>query len=161
MSSSSSGGGSPSYSSVSTETSGYATSGLSALSTAIGEMKVSAVNGELGGSPVTFTITVAPDEPVSILKAGGDYQQGTVGSAFGNPVKVMVLDQYGNPCSDVLVTFAVSLPGSASLSDIVKATGSDGTAETTVTPFATSVTIVASVEDLTDQSFTLTAELEE
>ena len=156
------GGGSLSQSSVSTDIYGYATSGLSQLSTVIGPMTVSAVNGELSGSPVTFTITVSPDEADGMLKAGGDNQQGTVGTAFSGGVKVMILDQYNNPREGDLVTFTVT-GGSASLSDMVKATGSDGTAETTVTPYSTSVTISAGavIQGVTQTvTFSLTAEEE-
>ncbi len=156
------GGGSLSQSSVSTDIYGYATSGLSRLSTTIGTMTVSAVNGELSGSPVTFTITVLPDEADRILKAGGDNQQGTVGTAFSSGVKVMILDQYNNPRGGDLVTFTVT-GGSASLSDMIKATGSDGTAETTVTPYSTSVTISAGavIQGVTRTvTFSLTAEEE-
>jgi hypothetical protein len=157
------GGGSISQPLVLTDISGYAASGLSQLSTRVGEMKVSAVNGTLGGSPVTFTITVSADEADVMMVAGGDSQAGTVGSAFSIPLKVMILDQYGNPKPGDLVTFTVTA-GSASLSDVVKATGADGLAQTTVTPLSTAVTITAGavIHGATQTvTFNLTATAEE
>jgi len=125
-----------------TDSFGYASSGIDPLSTVTGDMKVSAVNGSLGGSPVTFTITVSADEADSILASGGDNQVGTIGKAFSKVIKVMVLDQYGNPKSGDLVTFSVT-GGAASLSEMVVKTGSDGVAQTSVTALSDAMTIEA------------------
>ena len=158
------GGGSISQPLVLTDINGYATSGLSQLSTVADKMQVSAVNGNLSPKSIPFTINVLADEADVIMAAGGDNQVGTIGTAFSGPLKVMILDQYGNPCSGVLVTFAESPPGSASLSTIVIKTDSDGMAQTTVTPMSTAVTITAGavIHGATQtETFNLTATAEE
>ena len=157
------GGGSISQPLVLTDINGYATSGLSQLSTVAGPMNVSAVNGNLTPNARAFTINVSADEADVIMAAGGDNQAGTIGTAFSSPLKVMILDQYGNPKSGDLVTFTVTA-GSASLSNLVIKTDSDGMAQTAVTPMSTAVTITAGAVihgDTQTVTFNLTATEEE
>ncbi|MEA2063997.1 MAG: hypothetical protein U9P14_09895, partial [Gemmatimonadota bacterium] len=69
---SSPGGGALSQTSVLTDINGFATSGLSQLSTTTGTMSVAAVASNLDGSPVVFTITVSADDAAQIMIAGGN-----------------------------------------------------------------------------------------
>ncbi len=122
-------------SSMSTDIYGNATGVVSQLSTKSGEMKVSAANGSLNGSPVTFTITVEADAAASIQKAGGDGQTAKSGTAWSNEIKVLVRDQYGNAKPGQYVSFSVTT-GSATLKEMLVATDGDGLAATTATPLA-------------------------
>ncbi|MCE5271013.1 Ig-like domain-containing protein, partial [bacterium] len=122
-------------SSMSTDIYGNATGVVSQLSTRSGEMKVSAANGSLNGSPVTFTITVEADAAASIQKAGGDGQTTKSGTAWSNEIKVLVRDQYGNAKPGQYVTFSVTT-GSATLKQMLVPTDGDGFASTTATPLA-------------------------
>lgn len=113
------------------------------LSTRAGTMKVSASNGSHGGSPVTFEIEVLADVAASILRSGGNDQTARQGEAWSNALQVLVLDRFGNPRPGQQVRYAVT-SGSATLTNEIQFTGSDGTASTTATPNAAgSVTINA------------------
>lgn len=139
---------------------GFASASINALSTKAGEMKVSAVNGTLTGSPVTFTITVQADDPAEFLPAGGNNQTSTVGTAFTSALKVLVFDKYRNPVPDVRVAFDITA-GSASLSDIYVQTDSDGLASTTVTPNAAGAIKITATTDIGSLTFNLSATAEE
>jgi hypothetical protein len=60
------------------------------------------------GSPGTGNYTVTPGPAASIAPSGGSGQSATVGSAFTNPLKFKVSDQFGNGVSGENVT--VDLP---------------------------------------------------
>ncbi len=118
-----------------TDINGLAAVAIDQLSTKAGTMEIAAANGQLEGSPVTYTIQVLPDAPAEFLLAGGDSQSSAAGTAFKNPLKVLVFDQYRNPVPGALVSFRVTA-GSVALSELSLLTGADGSAATTATPNA-------------------------
>ncbi|MEA1996527.1 MAG: hypothetical protein U9N45_02770, partial [Gemmatimonadota bacterium] len=114
------------------------------LSTKTGQMKVSAINGFLMGSPITYIIDIVADEPAEFIIGGGDGQISTVGVAFDNGLKVYIFDQYSNPVPNVRVNYALT-GGSAELSDVMKLTDGNGTVQISVKPLAEgAITVTAS-----------------
>ena len=130
------GGGSLSASTVYTNIYGSATNGLDAVSTTVGEMRVSASNGTVTqGSPISWTITILPGPAAQMLSAGGDNQHAEINSPFQASLRVLVTDQYDNGAENTRVTFTVA-QGSATIGESIVLCDSDGFAETQVTPLA-------------------------
>jgi len=152
------GGSSLSQSYDNTDIYGAAGVSITQLSTKVGTMKIQASNGKLTGSPVTFTVTVEADVPADFRVAGGDGQSSASGTAFTDPLKVLVLDQYGNPVAKAMVTFSIAA-GSASVSNSTIQTGDDGTASTTVKPSAAGVITVNAITTINGVTRTLTFSL--
>ena len=73
-----------------------------------------------------------PREPKIVTIVSGDLQEGGPQTALGNPLVVLVRDQYGEPLSGVNVTFRVTR-GGGSLSHTTARTNRAGRAETTLT----------------------------
>ena len=71
-------------------------------------------------------------EPRTLTIVSGDLQEGGLQTALGNPLVVLVRDQYGDPLSGVDVTFRVTR-GDGTLSRSTARTGGTGRAETTLT----------------------------
>ena len=140
------GGGTLSESTVYTSIYGSATNGLDAVSTTVGEMRVSASNGTVvQGSPITWTITILPGPPSQMLSAGGNSQRAEIDSPFPASLRVLVTDQYDNGAENTRVTYTV-VQGSATIGESIVLCDSDGFAETTVTPLAEGdITIRATV----------------
>lgn len=106
------GGGALSTSSVPTDSQGRASVGVT-LGTTSGSNNtiVTASVAGLSGSPVTFTASGTAG-PVSQLAAvAGSLQTGTVGQAAPESLVVEVVDQFGNPVTGAIVTWAVTAGG--------------------------------------------------
>ena len=73
-----------------------------------------------------------PRAPKMLTIVSGDFQEGGPQTALGNPLVVLVQDQYGEPLSGVNVTFRVTR-GGGSLSRPTARTNRAGRAETTLT----------------------------
>ena len=79
-----------------------------------------------------------PPVATTIQAVSGAPQTATISTAFAQPLKAKVLDQYSQPMSGVTVTFAAPASGaSAVLTPLTAVTGADGTASTSVTANAT------------------------
>jgi plastocyanin len=112
------------------------------------------------GSPLTFNLAAAADDPAQLLKNGGDAQQADIGLSLGAPLSVKIVDQFGNPVSAVPVSWMVT-SGSATLNPLNGTTSGSGIANTTVTLGGTAgpVSMTASSGSLagSPQSFSATA----
>ncbi len=84
------------------------------------------------GLTVTFTATALPGEPTDIAFQDGDNQTGVVGTALGQPLRVLVTDSLGNGVPGETVTWEVDA-GSGSVSDPSSVTDLNGIASTTWT----------------------------
>ena len=83
-----------------------------------------------GLSSVTFTVTATqPPRPARLEKVSGDGQSKEAYQYLTNPLVVKVIDQYGDPLSDVPVSFTVN-PSSGVLIPASTTTGSNGQAST-------------------------------
>jgi uncharacterized protein (TIGR03437 family) len=110
-----------------------------------------------GTASATFTLTVNI-AAAGIRKVSGDGQTALIGTVFGSPLVVKVVDANGNAATGVLVTFAVTA-GSATLGSAT-ATDSTGQTSTTVTAgsSAGAITVTATTAGFST-SFSLTARL--
>jgi YetA-like protein/Bacterial Ig-like domain (group 1)/Dockerin type I domain len=153
-----SGGGSLSNSSVSTDSLGLASTGLT-LGAAAGANTVTATSGSLSGSPVTFTATgVAAGTAKNLVLVSGNSQSGIVGQALASPFVVKVTDSAGNTVSGVSVTFTVT-SGGGTVNPSTVSTDSQGLASSTLTLGATAGanTVTAVSGTLTGSPITFTA----
>lgn len=103
------------------------------------------------------TTVVGPNATISVVS--GTPQIGVAGSAFANPLVVVVRDAYNNPVPGATVTF--SAPGGGSSASLSSPTLTDSNGQTQVTATANSVTgvysVVATVAGIfTTVSFVLT-----
>lgn len=68
-----------------------------------------------GNSPHTVTVTVtvvaSSGVPASIAIAGGDNQTSRIGAPVPTDPSVLVLDEFGNPVSGIVVAFAIGVGG--------------------------------------------------
>jgi uncharacterized protein (TIGR03437 family) len=89
----------------------------------------------------------------------GNQQSGTVGTALGDPLVIKVAAAGGAGIPGVIVNFAVSPAGAATVGPSPAITLNDGTVSASVTLGTTagSITITASANGLPNVSFTLTA----
>ena len=111
-----------------------------------------------GGISTTFTLTVNIPS-AAIQKVSGDGQITLIGTAFGSPVVVKVLDTNGNPVQGATVTFTVT-SGNASLSSSSVPTGANGQASINVTAGPNAGTIVVTAATSTfSTNFILTSRL--
>ena len=148
-----SGGGTLSATSVTTDSNGRAESTLT-------------LGSEPGTNTVTVSVTGIQEKqtfsaegiriPTALQIVSGDAQQGQSGAALEKAFVVEVRDQFDNPLSDVQVTFTVT-SGGGTLSATSVTTDSDGRAESTLTlgpePGANTVTVsVTGVQE--EQTFT-------
>ena len=105
-----SGGGSFSAASSSTNSSGQASSDWT-LGTTSGA-QVARVSVTSNSSINTdFSATADPDVPVALTLVGGDLQTGLVSQLLANPIEVKVEDQFGNGVSNQPVTFSITSGG--------------------------------------------------
>ncbi len=106
--------------------------------------------------------TVSAASPASVTTVSGTPQTAVIGAAFTAPLKVVVVDQYGNPVSGAAVSFASPVSGaSATFTGLPATTATDGTASVTATANGTAgttaYTVTASVSGAgTAASFLLT-----
>src|SRR5262249_28446044 len=110
-------------------------------------------------SSATFSLTNTPGAPASVVVVSGSGQSATIGSAFSNPLVVVVKDAYGNPVPGGSVLFtAPTSRASATLSASTATAGAAGGAS--VTPKANAIggpyTVTASVDGATSATFNLT-----
>ena len=80
------------------------------LGTSTGAVKIKATGDYLLGAPLTFTVYAYTSEPANIIRypASNSTIVGTKGKQLIDPLRVMVLDQYGNPVPNKTVLFAAS-----------------------------------------------------
>jgi adhesin/invasin len=102
-----SGGGSATGTTVSTDSTGIATVGSWTLGPAVGTNTLTASGANLAGSPVTFTATGTVGVAKNIALHGGDGQTVDAGTAVATPPSVLVTDAHGNPVAGVSVAFSV------------------------------------------------------
>jgi hypothetical protein len=120
------GGGSVSPSSVTTDSDGTAAVTSWKLGTTAGSNTLSA-SAANDTTSFTFTATGTAGPAAKITKDGGDSQSGTIGSAVATPPSVKVMDAHDNPVSGETVIFSAT-PASCLVSGSTQTTGSDGTA---------------------------------
>jgi len=126
-----SGGGSLSVTSATTNAQGQAQTFLT-LGTTAGTNTVSATANGLSGSPVTFSATGVAGPASQIGLASGDNQAGPTGTALGAPFVVTVRDANNNPVQGTSVTWSVT-GGGGSVSAGATTTNASGQAQTTLT----------------------------
>lgn len=86
----------------------------------------------LSGSPMVFTASAVPAAANQLSIVSGNNQSGSVGQALGQPLRVVVRDQFNNGVSGITVTWAVA-GGDGSLSASTSTTDSEGQASLTWT----------------------------
>lgn len=113
-----------------------------------------------GASPVNFKATGLPDAPSLIAKVSGDLQLGTVGEEVAEPLKVRVLDQYGNNVAAVSVKWEATT-GGGSVSPAHTSTDVSGLVSTVATLGTTpgENTYTASSEGLASVIFKMTGQV--
>ena len=62
-------------------------------------------------NPGNFNLTNSPSVPATMIAVGGTPQNALIGSGYGSFLQAEVVDGYGNPVSNVPVTFAAPLAG--------------------------------------------------
>ncbi|OPX64659.1 MULTISPECIES: PEGA domain-containing protein [unclassified Methanoregula] len=120
------GGGSVTGGSDTTDSDGVATVGSWKLGTTAGSntLTASAANGT---TSFVFSATGTAGPVTQIVKNAGDGQSATIGTAVTTPPSVKVMDAFNNPVSGASVIFS-AMPASASVSGGSQTTGSDGIA---------------------------------
>ncbi len=68
-----------------------------------------------GVTGISNNILVTAASPNQILPVSGTGQQAIIGTAFANPLKVEVLDQYNNPVGGATVTFSAPASGASAI----------------------------------------------
>ena len=122
----SSGGGSVTGSTQTTNATGVATVGSWTLGTTAGENRLTASVTDL--ESVTFSATGTAGAAASLaIVAGTDEQIGAAEEALPVDPSVVVADAYGNPVSGVTVTFAIAA-GGGSITDSVQVSNASGVA---------------------------------
>jgi len=113
-----------------TGSTGYASVKITLGDTA-GVIKVEAVAPYMAGSPIVFTELCQSNRAQGIVKLegefsdgflkSGDLQKGTIGRLFVDPLRVKVIDEYGNPVPNKTVRFnKESGPGEISGTNYVR-----------------------------------------
>ncbi len=135
---------------------GLATVSSSGLVTAVGRGSVTiTATAESANGSVNLTIS---QDPASLVKVRGDFQEGIVGQALSEAPSVRVLDSQGHPIPTVTVSFFVTA-GGGSVSGEMKACDSAGEAAvdwTLGTDAGTGQTLTATVGALSAE-FSATA----
>ncbi len=154
-----SGGGSATGLSATTNGSGVATVGNWILGTPPGQNTLTASSPGLSGSPVLFSATGTGAPATSIALNGGDAQAATAGSPVATPPSVIVKDANGNPVSGVSVTFGVTSGGGSAtgLAAMTDAFGIATVGSWTLGTTAGSNTLTATSTGLTGSPVTFTA----
>jgi hypothetical protein len=152
-----SGGGTITGGSVTTNSEGVATVGSWTLGTAAGANTLTATVASLPAAQ--FTATGTAGAPASMVRVSGDAQSGTVGTALPQPLVVRVTDTHGNPTPGVAVTFSVT-SGGGTVGTASVATDAQGLASTTYVLGRQAVgnVVTATVAGLPAVGFTLTAQ---
>jgi alpha-tubulin suppressor-like RCC1 family protein len=118
------GGGELAGASQTTNVSGIATLGGWTLPTASGQYTLTATAAGVAATTATFTATATPDAPSTMQPSGGG-QAVLYGSRLATPVQVRVVDKYGNPVPNVVVTWG-SFAGAGTAEPINVATDANG-----------------------------------
>jgi adhesin/invasin len=107
------GGGSVSGPTAATDANGVATVGRWTLGPNAGPNSLTATASGTGisGNPATFAAQGVAGAAAAISSLAGNNQQAPVGQVVAVSPAVVVRDQFGNPVSGVMVTFAVTLGG--------------------------------------------------
>jgi plastocyanin len=126
------------------------------LGTVAGSQTATATLSGAAGSPVTFTASATPGVAASLANAGGDNQNGQVGTQLTTPVQAKVSDQFGNGVPGVNVLWAAA---GASVSAATVATDAAGVSAVNVTLGNTvgPITITATAAGLTGSPVTFSA----
>jgi hypothetical protein len=148
----SSGGGTLSTSSATTDASGDAQTTWT-LGTTAGTQTVTATAGSL--APITITATALAGPAASITKVSGDSSTAAENTSLSSPIVVMVVDSYGNPVSGATVNWTVT-SGGGTLDVVSSTTGTDGKAQAnwTLGPNTGAQTVTATVGSLAPITFT-------
>ncbi|HYW09350.1 MAG TPA: Ig-like domain-containing protein, partial [Longimicrobium sp.] len=111
-----------------------------------------------GLKPVTFTATGLAGAASSMRVISGDAQSGPAGAALTAPFVVRVSDQFDNPVTGAVVTFAVAT-GGGTVSPLTATTNAQGLASTTLTLGRTAGpnTVTATTPGAAPVTFTATA----
>lgn len=76
-----------------------------------GTQQIRAAYMTLGGPINSASVTVNPGPPASLVKVGGDFQSGAVGTVLPQPLAVKVADLFGNPVPGAKVQFSARTGG--------------------------------------------------
>ena len=136
---------------------GIATATYTAGTTSGPKVIAAGVDGAQG-SPVQFTLTVTPGPARRILKASGDLQQAGPSTPLQLPLKVQVVDSFGNGVAGTVVSFNVQ-SGGGSVFPTTQTTDANGSASTALTTGPTPATnvVTASATGLTGSPVSFTA----
>ncbi|HEX8429757.1 MAG TPA: Ig-like domain-containing protein [Longimicrobium sp.] len=151
-----SGNGSVTGATAVTNFDGVATVGSWKLGNAVGANTLVATAEGLNA--VTFTATGIAGQAATIRVISGDAQTGTAGTALPAPFTVRVSDQFDNPVSGAVVTFAVT-SGGGTVAPLTANTNAQGLATATLTLGRTSGanTVTATTPGAAPVTFTATA----
>lgn len=141
-----------------TDANGFA-SATRVLGNGAGPQTATAAVGGLLGSPVTFNATANAGTAVTIALNGGSGQFATAGTAVAVPPSVIVHDGFGNPRSNVVVTFAATT-GDATTSGAAQTTAANGVATIgswTVSSLRRTDTLTATAPGLSGSPVLITA----
>ena len=111
-----------------------------------------------GITPVTFTATATPGQPVSMVPNSAIIQTGVVALPVSDPPSVVVRDVSGNPVPGVIVTFTITA-GNGTVTGSPDTTNAAGVAiltAWTLGPTVTTNTVVASSPGLPNVTFSAT-----
>ncbi len=146
----SSGGGSVTGATQTTDASGEAAVGGWVLGTAAGEnvLTATAAGDGIAGNPATFSATATADVAANLAALEGDGQSAAPGAAVAVAPAVKATDRFGNGVVDVPVGFAVTA-GGGSVAGAAPTTGADGVARVgswTLGPSAGTNTLTATAQ---------------
>lgn len=102
------------------------------MSLTVGTIHAKATLEGAEGSPVIFTATAIPNLPDTVSIASGDGQVGTVGTDLGEPLVVLVGDQFDNPFPGQQIEWLIT-SGSGTLSTSLSVSNQSGLATTVLT----------------------------
>lgn len=152
-----SGGGSITGNTQTTDANGLAMVGSWTLGATVGANVLNATVPSL--SPVQITVNSVAGPAAAIATMAGDNQSATVGTSVATPPSVKITDANGNAVSGVQVTFAVA-SGGGSITDSTAMTNSSGVATVgswTLGPSDGTNTLTATVAGLSGSLVTFTA----
>lgn len=111
----------------------------------------------VGALSTGFSLTNTVGAATTLAAISGSGQSPTVSTAFAQPLRVSVVDLYGNPVPSATVTFSTPTSGASA---VVSSTTTDASGVAQITPTANTVaggyTIAASVTGAVGASFTAT-----
>ena len=123
------GGGALGTASVTTDAGGQASTTWTLGTVAAPGNQVTATINGVSGRSATFSATAQADVPAVISLSSGNSQSAFRGTKLAEVIEVLVRDQFANPVSGVLVTFAITA-GTGALDSTVSFTDVEGEART-------------------------------